>query len=356
MRKRILIVVAGVFYYSGLVGLARWLTRRSGPRLVILNYHSAAGGNFLQHMQYLRRHYRIMHIEAALEELYAQRKDPTLERSKRTALVVSLDDGYLDNFTYAKEVAHDLCAPISIYLIPGYIESGARFWWLEGQSMARRAQVSNVALADRTFSHLDNPDERGVLAQYIDDRVRFATSVAEREEFLTSARESLNLSPAPHEMDHDDAMLPVNWEQVKIMDEGGWVSFGAHTMHHPILSYLTDSAEVRREISECRQVLEQKLGHPVRTFAYPVGQAQHISAEVVQAVRDAGYDWAVTTTYGINTPETDPMLLKRIEADVDQHWLVVAAEAAGLWGFISRLRWLPFIRNNFTNASRKKGK
>ncbi len=354
MRKGILIVIAGIFYYSGLVALARWLTRRAGPRVVILNYHSATGGSFLQHMRYLHHHYRIMHVEAALEELYAQRKDPNYKGDRRTALVVTLDDGYLDNFTYAREVAHDLCAPISIYLIPGYIESGARFWWLEGKSMARRAQVANVTIADRTF-HLENLEERGALAQFIDDRARFATSVAEREEFLASTRALLDLSSASHEKDRDSAMLPVNWEQVKTMDEGGWVSFGAHTMHHPILAYLTDPAEMRQEVLECRQALEQKLGHPVRTFAYPVGQAQHIGLDVVYAVRDAGYEWALTTTYGINTPQTDPLLLKRIEADVDQHWLVVAAEAAGLWSFISRLRWLPFIRKNFTNASRQKG-
>ncbi|GAC1362562.1 MAG: polysaccharide deacetylase family protein [Ktedonobacteraceae bacterium] len=354
MRKYVLVALAGIFYYSGLVALARWFTRRAGPRVVILTYHNATGGNFLQHMRYLNRHYRIMHVEAALEELYAQRKDPTRKSDRRTPLVITLDDGYRDNFTYAKDVAHDLCAPISIYLIPGYIESGARFWWLEGKSMARRAQVADVTIADRTF-HLAHPDERAALAQFIDDRVRFASSVAEREEFLTSTRALLNLSPEPHVEDQDEKMLPVNWEQVKIMDEGGWVSFGAHTMHHPILSYLSDPVEMRREVAECRQALEQRLGHPVRTFAYPVGQAQHIGSDVVQAVRDAGYQWALTTSYGINTPQTDPILLKRVEADVDQHLLVVAAEAAGLWGFISRLRWLPFIRNNFTNASRQKG-
>jgi hypothetical protein len=51
-----------------------------------------------------------------------------------------------------------------------------------------------------------------------------------------------------------------------------------------------------------------------------------------------------------STPQTDPLSLRRIEVDVDQHWLVVAAEAAGLWGPISRLRWLPAIRKRFTNS------
>jgi peptidoglycan/xylan/chitin deacetylase (PgdA/CDA1 family) len=134
------------------------------------------------------------------------------------------------------------------------------------------------------------------------------------------------------------------------MEESGWVSFGAHTMHHPILAYLTDPQELQSEVEECRTMLEKQLGHPVRMFAYPVGQLQHIGADVLRAVRQAGYDWALTTRYGFNTPHTDPHLLRRIEVDVDQHWLVIAAETAGLWGFFSRLRWLPPIRKYLTNS------
>jgi len=57
----------------------------------------------------------------------------------------------------------------------------------------------------------------------------------------------------------------------------------------------------------------------------------------------AGYEWALTTVYGFNTARSDRHLLRRIEVDVSQHWLVMAAETAGLWRFFSRLRWLlPF--------------
>jgi hypothetical protein len=78
---------------------------------------------------------------------------------------------------------------------------------------------------------------------------------------------------------------------------------------------------------------------------------QHIGDNVLQSVKDAGYQWAVTTQYGFNTPQSDPFLLRRIEVDVTQHWLVMAAEAAGLWGWFSRMRWIPFIRKYFTNAT-----
>jgi peptidoglycan/xylan/chitin deacetylase (PgdA/CDA1 family) len=123
-------------------------------------------------------------------------------------------------------------------------------------------------------------------------------------------------------------------------------------MHHPILSYLSNIDEAEHEIQACKRVIEGKLGHPVRSFAYPVGQRQHLGPEVVELVRKAGFSWALTTKYGMNTSACNPYVLRRVEVDVDQHWLVLAAEAAGLWGFFSRLRWQPFIRQRFTNAAR----
>jgi peptidoglycan/xylan/chitin deacetylase (PgdA/CDA1 family) len=124
-------------------------------------------------------------------------------------------------------------------------------------------------------------------------------------------------------------------------------------MHHPVLAYLADKREVQREVEACRGVVERHLGHPVRSFAYPVGQMQHIGEEALEAVKRAGYCWAVTTRYGFNTPRSHPHLLRRIEVDVSQHWLVVAAEAAGLWGLFARMRWLPLVRRYLTNAGKK---
>ena len=45
LRERIRVLAAACFYYAGLVKLAYWWIQRSGPRLVILNYHRASGGD-----------------------------------------------------------------------------------------------------------------------------------------------------------------------------------------------------------------------------------------------------------------------------------------------------------------------
>ena len=340
MYKRVEILIAACFYYTGLVKLARWWTQRPGQRLVILCYHRATGGDLRRHFLYLSRHYRILHLEAALEELSTPHKNGRQRRDQRTLLALTFDDGNRDHYTHGFTLAREMQVPITMFLIPGYIENRHRFWWLEGDHLAAHAQVGEATIGGRTY-HLDNGGERKALAQAIDAHVRYATSVPEREGFLVAARKAL-AEPAPEIAEEEDSTTsPLTWAEVQEMEKSGWVSFGAHTMHHPILAYLADPAEMQYEVTECRKVLERQLGHPVRTFAYPVGRLEHIGESGLRAVEKAEYQWALTALHGSNTAETDPYLLRRVVVDVDQHWLSVAAKASGVWDFFTGLYRLP---------------
>jgi peptidoglycan/xylan/chitin deacetylase (PgdA/CDA1 family) len=338
MRERIKLFIAACFYYGGPVKLLRWWTRCSGQRLIILNYHQASGGNLRSHLLYLRRHYRLLHLHEALEELSMPPQKQEQRRDRRTPLVLTFDDGYHDNYTHGLPLARELAVPITIFLVPGYIESENCFWWMANKHLLRYAQVEEVTVEGRLY-HLKQPAERNELMQAIDARLRYAGSVTEREQFLAWLREALAVPASAHV---EEAVLPLTWAEVRAMEESGWVSFGAHTMHHPILAYLKDRTELQHEVSMCRTVLEQHLGHPVHLFAYPVGKAEHIGAHGLQAVREAGYTWAVTTIHGTNTKETDPYQLRRIESGVDRHWLVMAAETVGLWQVFSSLKQYTF--------------
>jgi len=335
MRERLRIVAAACFYYSGLVQLLyRWIQHR-GPRLVILNYHRATGGDLRRHLLYLRRHYRLLHVEDALQELYAPPEPGKRVKDRRMPLVLTFDDGYHDNYTHAFALARELQVPITIFLIPGYIENGDHFWWLEGNRLVRRAQVSEVTIEGQVY-RLERPEEQDRLARVIDTHARYATSVAEREAFLARMREMLHV---PNEVTvEEEAECPLTWAEVKKMQESGWVSFGAHTMHHPLLAYLADAEEVRREVEDSRMLLEQQLGQPVRAFAYPVGKPEHFGEQGLEAVKAAGYTWALTTIEEANTPQCDPYLLRRYPGVLEKHRLVMAAELVGLLGIISRVK------------------
>lgn len=337
MRRVIGIVMAMCFYYSGLVKLARWWRRHSRQCLIILNYHRASGGDLRRHLLYLRRHYRMMHLDEALEELYSPPGARAAGYDRRTPLVLTFDDGYYDNYTHAFKLARELQVPITVFLIPGYIENGHYFWWLEPERLVHSARVMNVTLDGKKYQ-LAQAEERVAFARAIDARLRYAPSVTEREQFLTGVREMLGV-PLPFPA-KEELIRPLTWAEVREMEKSGWVSFGGHTINHPILAYLSCPEETKREIAECRNILMQQLGHVVRAFAYPVGRQEHIGEFAPQAVHEAGYDWAVTTIRGAATSRDDPYRLPRVLGDVTRHWLVMAAETSGVWHFFSPLwKW-----------------
>lgn len=336
-------LIGACFYYSGVVPLLRWWGMRRAQhrerRLMILTYHRACWAGLRGQLRYLRRHYRVLPLEMALAELsssIASRETPhKAQADRRPLLAVTFDDGYRDNYTHAFALAQELEVPITIFLIPGYLEKGAPFWWLESDRLVRQAGVAEVTLDGRTY-RLDDADERKALAQLIDAHARYATSVAEREAFLTTMREVLEVSAQTPETDEDLLSRPLIWTQVHEMATSGWVSFGAHTMHHPVLACLVDEAEVQREVRDARVVLERELGFPVRIFAYPIGQPEHIGEYGRRAVLATGYQWAVSTLCGSNTTQTDRYLLRRIGCEAADHWLILAARLSGVWGFFFR--------------------
>jgi len=92
-----------------------------------------------------------------------------------------------------------------------------------------------------------------------------------------------------------------------LTDEGMTVGF--HTLHHPLLSHLPDSA-VDDALTRGRDELEEAAGRPVRLFAYPHGKADR---RAVERLPGAGFVAACTGRPAPVRPGDDPYLLCRWE-------------------------------------------
>jgi peptidoglycan/xylan/chitin deacetylase (PgdA/CDA1 family) len=83
---------------------------------------------------------------------------------------------------------------------------------------------------------------------------------------------------------------------------------GSHSLSHPRLTRLS-LRDAQEEIFASKKKLEDTFGAAVEDFCYPYGDWN-------EAVRDlvieAGYRWACTTDYGVNTPAIPPWGLRRI--------------------------------------------
>lgn len=94
--------------------------------------------------------------------------------------------------------------------------------------------------------------------------------------------------------------------QLLEMDAGG-VTIGAHSRNHPDLRACT-SRELEWEVRGSKEDLEDLLGKPVTSFAYPTGL---LDDRVVEAVRAAGFTSATTTRAGWWRPGTETLRVPR---------------------------------------------
>ncbi|WP_044366963.1 polysaccharide deacetylase family protein [Vibrio fluvialis] len=123
-------------------------------------------------------------------------------------------------------------------------------------------------------------------------------------------------------------------QQVRDMHDSGHIEIGGHTLTHPRLSHLTEK-EQRQQIVQNKEQLEQLIGQPLSSFAYPYGDHNQTSKKLVA---EAGYDFAVATNSGPLAIHEDRYQIRRIA-------IFPKTDVLGLWRK---------VRGNYTFRKHKK--
>jgi peptidoglycan/xylan/chitin deacetylase (PgdA/CDA1 family) len=134
----------------------------------------------------------------------------------------------------------------------------------------------------------------------------------------------------------------ISSSMLRTLSDAG-LEVGSHTINHLDLRTLSDSA-LRNELEHSRTHLEQSLGRPVTSMAYPRGR---FDRRVRQAVIDAGYRSACATLPGLNRAQTDLFLLRR--AQMGQDMTPRALRQALTQGGDRLLRWRCALREHRMN-------
>ncbi|MGO4106271.1 polysaccharide deacetylase family protein [Paenibacillus sp. YAF4_2] len=106
----------------------------------------------------------------------------------------------------------------------------------------------------------------------------------------------------------------LSWGQIKEMEESGFIEIGVHTRHHVNL-IKQSPMQLKDEILGAKQKIEEKLGHETLAFAYPFGKN---NTKVVKVVKNAGFEFAVTTLSGLAQQDQGLLTLHRIRITGNQ--------------------------------------
>jgi peptidoglycan/xylan/chitin deacetylase (PgdA/CDA1 family) len=122
--------------------------------------------------------------------------------------------------------------------------------------------------------------------------------------------------PLPHEtrlIERGIFNPTVDWKLVHELEAGG-VRVESHGIaHRPLAEVALDEAV--REIGVSKLKLEERLGRPVRAYAYVKGSEAHFHPVHESLLKQAGYDIAFTSISRSNGADADPYRLGRYNVE-----------------------------------------
>jgi peptidoglycan/xylan/chitin deacetylase (PgdA/CDA1 family) len=105
----------------------------------------------------------------------------------------------------------------------------------------------------------------------------------------------------------ESTRLMLTWEQIAQIQASG-IECGAHSHTHPQLDMLSPSI-AQHELLTSKKILEERLGQPVTSFAYPYGYYTATTQRLIQA---AGFTSACAVKHAMHIHGTHSLALPRL--------------------------------------------
>lgn len=326
--------------FSPLKDLLAWglriAPRRASPggRDFILCYHGVDDGDtqvgeFVDPKKKLplatfRRQLHMLSQIGRFVPLHEMYKAPQFEGGWRFA--ITFDDGYRNNIEAALPVLEEYRAPLTWFVASAFVESRHRLpWWDLLQFLERHLERPlSVTLGTEIHELGTTPATPG----------RSEAFLRLRRLFLERAGDTFALEQAVLEAAQERGIsLPRNGfadpEAVGRASANGLVEIGAHTHNH-INMARTSGAEIGTELAANVAMLRDWTGLTPRTFAYPYGTKNAVSAEAADMVRAYGFDAAVTTRPDYLGAQPDTYQLPRLTVQLGWSDTVFRSRVAAL--------------------------
>lgn len=294
-------LLADVSRYSGITQALMALPRK--PVLLVLNYHrvgepsktlydaevySVTPPEFDAQIAFWKRRFRIVTLAEAID---------LIERPaghNQTAVLITFDDGYLDNFELAFPILASHGAQGVFFLPTAFVGTNRIPWWDAMAFIIRNTRKSRFRLPDVSDEfELAGGNINRVIARVLN--VYRSAAQCDSESFISRLEEACDSArPGPAHR------CFLNWDEARSMLQGG-MAIGSHTHSHEILSRLSDVEQVR-ELETSRSLLQEHLGGPIESLSYPVGLPDSFSTYTQTAARKAGYRIAFSFYGGLNRP------------------------------------------------------
>lgn len=228
---------------------------------------------FEMHIQFLRKHFSIIPLTDFFQKKFLPGK---------INVAITFDDGYRNNFLYAKPILEKYRVPATIF-VTGLNEIGSSILWADFLNIVSHYGQETVTIGDEVFR------QKGV--QYLSERSgRSLYEVIKKEKADYKYKEEMYQAFSTVKKIFNDPGLVDYW-QLMSDDEiiecarSPFVTIGSHGYYHNNLGVIEKPA-VRLELMKSKSYLEDLTQQPITALAYPDSS---YSREAVAIAEEVGF-------------------------------------------------------------------
>ncbi len=261
---------------------------------------------FKNQLEVLKKHFNI--IPLAL--LAKGERAATQTESGKPLCVLTFDDGWKDFYDNAYPLLRKNNIPATVFLPTDYIGSTKKFWTdlFAYLLIKRRASELLEEITPHISTIIDQIEQfSGSFEQELESGIeylkKYPQETIDTVLAVLSKKWQVDLTAS--------ARAFLNWKEVNEMFSTGLISFGSHTVNHPILTTMQSTDDIKKEMVDSYECLIERgvSSKSNISFCYPNGS---YSDEIANLVSETGFQLAVTTRSGHNPPDHDLFTLSRI--------------------------------------------
>ena len=242
-----------------------------------------------RNLAYLRRR---RYTLISLGELLRKLREGT---STKRAVAFTIDDGYFETGRVAAPIFAEFDCPVTTFVTTGFLDGKTWLWWDRLEFIfetTRRTELRARLGSDEFVYRLDSAEERAAASRDLSLRCQDASEADRLRCILELGREADVEVPATAPA----RFASLSWAEARSLEKQG-MTFGPHTVTHPVLSSTADD-QAESEIVESWRRLCQQVLHPTPVFCYPSGRHQDYGEREIAIVRELGLWGAVTAQPG----------------------------------------------------------
>ena len=203
-------------------------------------------------------------------------------------IILTLDDGYKDNYEIAYPIFKKHNVPFTIYLTTSFPDRNALLWWYVLEDLI--IENDELVVEDMRYICKNYEDKNRVFLVIRDKILKL-----DQKNLLNE----LNNLFKSYKIDwfSKNEELCMSWEDVLNLSKDSLCTIGGHTKNHYAFNKLSED-EIIDEVEGANKKIEEKIGKDIEHFAYPFGSINEVESREFEIMKRFHFKTVTTTRKG----------------------------------------------------------